>query len=81
MKNAWTTVTYSNTACSYVLALTVYAEALQEIRDSCTHINEFGGLLACELAKYPGGLNILKAELTAVAKTALSKHWLHLRKI
>jgi hypothetical protein len=33
----------------------VYAEALQEIRVSCTHINEFVGLLACELAKSPGG--------------------------
>jgi hypothetical protein len=61
-------VNYSNVVCRCVLTL---GDALQEIRDSFAHINEFGGSEACELAKSPGRTKILKVELTGVMKTAL----------
>jgi len=46
-----------------------YTDALQEIHDSCAHINGFGSLKACELAKSPGRTKIMKLELTGVMKT------------
>jgi hypothetical protein len=41
------------------------------MRDSCAHINEFGSLKACELAKSPDRTEILEVELTGVVKTVL----------